>query len=189
MHCQLTLELRHLRKPDSHTAVVPSPTSPEPAACGGGRAEPAAPHALGQPGRVPPAVHLPARPGHGAEAASSPGASGHPGPTGTCLEQLPCRRRARQPPTVASRLPAPSCLPVAPGWGWGCGGVSQSGMPIWNPSGTFNPPHPFQCCLSSPPPTHTNAAIQAVNLNKFCPATTSRSDEKAKRSSSKPRGE
>lgn len=90
---------------------------------------------------------------------------------------------------VASQLPAPSSLPVAPGWGWGCGGVSQSRMPIWNPLGTFNPPHPFWCCLSSPLPTHTNAAIQAVNLNKFCPAATSRSDEKAKRSCSKPRGE
>lgn len=116
----------------------------------------------------------------GAEAPSTPGAHEHPSPTGTGSEQPPCCRRARQPPTIASQLSALSSLPAASGWGWGCGGVSQSVMPIWNPLGTFNPPHPFWCCLSSPPPTHTNVAIQAVNLNKFCPAATSRSDEKAK---------
>lgn len=151
----------------THKVVVPSPTSPEPCS----RESGACCTPCSEPSREGPSC--------GASACSPParlgshstwGASGHPSTIGKCSEQ---------PPAVASQLPAPSSLPAAPGWGWGCGGVSQSRMPIWNPLGTFNPPHPFWCCLGSPPPTHTNAAIQAVNLNKFCPAATSRSDEKA----------
>lgn len=87
---------------------------------------------------------------------------GTPVPRAQAWSKPLCCGRARQPPAVASQLPAPSSLPAAPGWGWGCGGVSQSRMPIWNPLGTFNPPHPFWCCLSSPPPTHTTLPFKQL---------------------------
>lgn len=180
MQRQLRTELRHLWKPGSHAAVVPSARRGASGACCTPCPGPTllrwvcllAPGMAGQR-REQPAPREP---------------QGTPVPSAQAQSSCPAMREAgSHPPEHPSSQPGAPCQQPL-GWGWGCGGVSQSGMPIWNPLGTFNPPHPFWCCLSSPPPTHTNAAIQAVNLNKFCPAATSRSDEKAKRSSSKPRG-